>query len=375
LKNKKTLKPIKRPARISMLSFLADKQGCGTLRIMLPYMLLNHYREKDIIIDTTYLTNYVVDSEYYKNFTFCVFQRSATKEHLQLIQHFKNSVQKKFPIPLVYEIDDQILEGKTGTCIPEWNYASVYYNKNQDVIKKIMSLCDAMTVSTAKLKELYSPYCKNITVVKNRLPKFIWGDVYPKHLYYKPEDKVKILWGGSQNHFAMKQIMGEDGPKGGDFGNELIDFIKKTTDKYEWYFMGAMPDELQCIKDKIKFHTWFNIFEFPKALKDIEPDIMLAPLQDIEFNHSKSSIKALEATAVGAVGIYSDVTPYKNLTTKAKTDEEFIYHIERLANDVDLRAKTYNKDYRIIKPDLFWEENNNLKKFLNSYLGLFGQKL
>ena len=94
LKNKKTLKSIKRPARISMLSFLADKQGCGTLRIMLPYMLLNHYREKDLVIDTSYLTNYPVDSEFYKNFTFCVVQRFCTKEHLQLIQHFKNYIQK-----------------------------------------------------------------------------------------------------------------------------------------------------------------------------------------------------------------------------------------------------------------------------------------
>lgn len=365
---KKKLKKLKRPAKINFCSFIGDSMGCGTLRIINPYLLLNHVRRKDLMCTATYLMNYISDPDWYRNTTFVQFQRSATKEHLQLIKHFKSVIQGRYNIPVIYEIDDMLFD------IPEWNYASIYYNNNKEIVKSIMRECDAMTVSTLKLKEIYSPYCEKINVIPNHLPKFIWGDVYPKHDYCKEGSKIKILWAGSQNHFAMSKVLGTN-VKGGDFGKGLIDFIRKTTDKYEWNLMGAIPEELHDIKNKIKFHPWKNIFEYPKYLKDIEADIMLAPLQDIEFNRNKSNIKALEIVACGAVGVYSDVTPYQFMTTKSKTDEEMISHIETLANDIDLRSKVYNKDFRRVENQLWWETNSNLNRYINSYLELFGKCL
>jgi hypothetical protein len=234
---KKKLNPVKRPAKLGFLSYVGDTQGCGTIRVIYPFFYLNHFRQKQLMCHSTYLMNYVQEPTWYKPFTFVQFQRSATEGHLQLLQHFKNTVQKQFPIPIIYEIDDMLFG------IPKWNYASLYYNKAEDVIKRIMSECDGMMVSTAKLKEVYSPYCKKISVIPNHLPKFVWGETYPKHNYYKEGEKIKILWGGSQNHFAMKQVTGDE-VKGGDFGNELLNFIRKTTDKYDWIFMGAIPEEL-----------------------------------------------------------------------------------------------------------------------------------
>lgn len=365
---KKKLKPIKKQAKLGFLSFLGDSQGCGTIRVIYPYFLLNHYRNKDVMVTSTYSMNYVSDPTWYQPFTFVQFQRSATEAHLKLIQHFKNVVQKRYNIPLIYEIDDMLFN------IPKFNYASLYYNRAEDVIKRIMSSCDAMITSTQKLKEVYSQYCKKIEVIPNHLPKFIWGDRFLKHEYYNDGDKIKILWAGSQNHFAMTDVVGKEN-KGGDFGKELINFIRKTTDKYDWNLMGAIPEELKDIKNKIKFHSWENVFNYPKKIKDIEPDIMLAPLQDNEFNRSKSNIKALEAAAAGAVGVYSDVTPYKFQQCKARTDEEMISYIEKLADDVDYRAFIYNKDYQRVEPQLYWEDNQNLKKYINTYLGMFGKCL
>ncbi len=315
----------------------------------------------------THLMNYVSEIQWYKPFTFVQFQRSATEEHHGLIQHFKNTIQKRFPIPAIYEIDDMLFN------IPKWNYASLYYNRNEDVVKRIMESCDAMVVSTAKLKEVYQNYCKKISIIPNHLPRFVWGDTYPAHDYYDEDKKVKILWGGSQNHFSMKDVT-ED-KDGGDFGKELMKFIKGTLGKYDWHFMGAMPEGLEDVKSKVNFTPWKNVFEYPKALKDIEPDICIAPLQDIEFNHCKSNIKCLEYTACGAVGVYSDVTPYKFMSLRAKTDEQMIAHIEKLAGDVNYRASIYNKDYQRVKAQLWWEENNNIKKYIETYLNMFGQCL
>lgn len=361
-------KKIQRPTRLGFICYVGDVQGCGTIRVIYPYFLINHFRQRDLMCSAMYLMNYVTDVDFYKDFAYIQFQRSATPQHLQLVRHFKSTVQKKYPIPAIYEIDDMLFD------IPEWNYASAYYNKQRPLIENIMRMCDGMVTSTAKLKEVYSPYCKKISVIPNHLPKFVWGDIFEATDYKDESKKVKILWAGSQNHFAMKEIQGSK-VKGGDFGKELLNFIRKTVDTYDWHIMGAIPQEIKNLKNKIHFYPWENIFQYPLKMKNIEPDICIAPLQDIEFNRGKSNIKSLEYTAVGAAGVYSDVTPYKFMALKAKTDEQFIAHIEKLAGDIDYRARIFKKDYQRIKPQMWWEENDNIKKYINTYLHMYGKCL
>ena len=367
MSNKLTLQAIKTPARLGFLSYLGDVQGCGTIRVMHPYLLLNHWRRPDIQIISQPMNQMVFDPGYYKTFTFVQFQRSATEEHFKLFLWFKTQVQKKLKIPMIYEIDDMLID------IPEYNYAVNYYKKNEDFVKKCMGLSDGMITSTEQLKKIYGEYCPNINVIPNHLPKFIWGDIFPAHEYKDEKKKIKILWAGSQNHFAHKNLTGKT--QGGDFGTELINYIKKTTHIYDWYFVGAMPHELDDIKEKLCFVPWKHIFEYPAAVKAIEPDIALAPLIDNEFNSCKSNIKTLEFVAAGAAGIYSDVIPYKKCYRKAKTDEDFIDHIEKLATDIQARAKTWKRDYNSVRSQLWWEENNNMTKYIESYLSLFNKRL
>ncbi len=359
---------IPRPTKLGFHCYVGDVQGCGTIRVIYPYFLLNHFRQEKLLVFAMYLQNYVSDPNFYKDFAFVQFQRSATKDHLQLMQHFASQVQPKYPIPMIYEIDDMLFD------IPEWNYASAYYNQARPIIEQLMSTANGMITSTAKLREVYSPYCKKIAVVPNHLPKFIWGDIFEATDYKEEGEKVKILWAGSQNHFATKQIQG-DNVKGGDFGEGLLEFIRKTTKVYDWYILGAKPQELENLKNEIHFLPWHNIFTYPSKVKEIEPDICIAPLQDIEFNRGKSNIKCLEYTALGAPAVYSDVTPYKFMSLKAKTDEEFISHIEKLAGDIDFRRRIFKKDYQRVRSQLWWEENDNIKKYINAYLNLFGKCL
>lgn len=363
----KNFKPIKTPARLGFLSYLGDVQGCGTIRIIQPYLLLNHFRTNKVQVFSQLMNSYCFDTNFYKNITVCQFQRSATKHHFSLFMHFKTQVQKKYNIPLIYEIDDMLIN------IPEYNYASNYYKNSEEWVKKCMNVADGMITSTPYLKKMYSEYNKNINVIPNHLPKFIWGDVFPAHEYYEDGSKIKILWSGSQNHFSHKQMTPNQ--KGGDFGLELLKYIKSTTHLYDWYFVGAIPQELEDVKDKICFISWKNIFEYPAAVKSIEPDIAIAPLIDSEFNRCKSNIKMLEFSACGAASVYSNVEPYKKAKLKANNDEEMIDHIEKLATDIDMRARTWNRDYETVRSQLWWENDNNIMKYINSYLGLFKHRL
>lgn len=364
----KKLEVIKTPTKLSFLGYLGDVQGCGTIRMIYPYLLLNHYRQNGIQVHTEMLNHYASDVGFYKNISFVQFQRSATEQHVSIFAHYKEKIQKITKTPVVYEIDDLLIG------IPEWNFASAYYKDNEENVKKIMSWADGMICSTEPLKEMYSEYNKRIEVIPNHLPKFIWGDIYLKHHNEPREKRPRIFWGGSQNHFALKKMV-KEGIKGGDFSGELLKFIRKTTDKYDWVFMGAMPEELNNIKNKITFIPWANVFSYPHVMKSIEPDICIAPLEDSVFNKCKSNIKMLEFAACGAPGVYSDVYPYRKTKLRAKTDAEMISHIELLAGDIDQRAKTYKKDREAVGTQLWWEEGNNLKNYLNAYLKLFGKRL
>jgi len=366
----KVLKKVKLPARFSFLGYMGDVQGCGTIRVIIPYMLLNHFRSHDGGVQclTTYMHNYVPDVDFYRNFTFVQFQRSATKHHLDIFHHFKTNVQKKYKIPLIYEIDDLLID------IPDWNYASLYYKQNEEYVTKLITGSDAVVVSTNKLKEIYGKLNKNIHVQPNRLARFIWGDIYPSHLYKEEGEKIKILWGGSQNHFANPNVT-KEGVKGGDFGDELMNFIKKTVNTYDWYFVGAMPSELDSVKSKVHFIPWVDVLHYPKVIKDIEPDIGIAPLIDNVFNACKSNLKQLEYVAAGCAGIFSNVEPYKNCYIKVRTDEEMVSYIEKAASDIDFRANVWTRERERVGSQLYWEDGNNIGKYLDIYLKAFGQQL
>ena len=288
-----------------------------------------------------YSSMFVNDPKFYKPFSFVQFQRSATKQHMDIFNHYLTHIRSQNRTPIIYEIDDMLFG------IPEWNYASSYYKPNDDIIKKMMGMVDGMITSTEKLKEVYSPFAKQVTVIPNHLPKFVWGEPVKK-LETNPrelKDRPRIGWAGSENHFAhplTKEY--KEGIRGGDFNDKLIDFIRKTSDKYQWVLSGAKPVELNDLvqEGKVEFHGWKSTFEYPRHIRSLDLDICLAPLQPCEFNDCKCLTKnTYIITNKGIITIndikkndkvwqdksfenVNEITEYKNKETiKLKTKKGF----------------------------------------------------
>jgi hypothetical protein len=99
----------------------------------------------------------------------------------------------------------------------------------------------------------------------------------------------------------------------------------------------------------------------------------IAPLKDNVFNKSKSNIKNLEYVALGLPAVYSDIEPYSHCYMRAKTDEELIDKIEKLASDPDLRKLTFEYDYDKVKEQLWWEEHDNVFRYIETYMNMFGK--
>jgi hypothetical protein len=83
----------------------------------------------------------------------------------------------------------------------------------------------------------------------------------------------------------------------------------------------------------------------------------------------------LEYSALGIPAVYSAAEPYKDMSLTSNDENGIIEYIEKLAKYTDYRQEIFEKDYAIVKDQLFWEDNNNLKKYVNSYLSLFNKRL
>ena len=115
-----------------------------------------------------------------------------------------------------------------------------------------------------------------------------------------------------------------------------------------------------------------NLSQF---LRKLNVDISLAPLENNRFNQSKSNIKALEGTAIGVPMICSNVGPYKGIPGVTNTSTDMINRIEERASDIDKRKEQWERQYKHLEPILYWEDNDNLKKYINSHLRLVKMRL
>jgi hypothetical protein len=193
----------------------------------------------------------------------------------------------------------------------------------------MLRMVDGITVSTPFLKKYYSSYNSNISVVRNRLAKCLWGE--PKQ-HIVNENKPTICYPGSQNHFSVKGRT----ESGGDFGKELLNYILRTKKDVNWIFVGGIPEELKNDKDIIHY-KWINYMSYPNILKNLNVDIGLAPLEINDFNRGKSNLKLLEYSVCGIAGVYTNIEPYKNCELTSDNENSMIDQIQWLIDNPDER--------------------------------------
>ncbi len=82
----------------------------------------------------------------------------------------------------------------------------------------------------------------------------------------------------------------------------------------------------------------------------VKYQVGLAPCFDTEFNRARSHSKLFDITRMGAVGIYSNVMPYREKVVHGQTGylcenepDKWVEVLKRLLNDKDLRSSLYLK--------------------------------
>ena len=270
---------------------------------------------------------------------------------------------------IVYEIDDVL----TYEDIPDYNMAKTYFSYEMigDSVKQIMDCCDIITVTTEELKNLYvrkmNQDPKKVMVIPNYLPRWWIGESYnldhQMKQYDQQRNKPHIGFCCSTNHFDVNNVNG-----GVDDFTEIIPWIKKNIDKYQFIFVGGIPQQLteEVKQGKIHAQPPSDIFNYPREMKLRQLDLLIAPLIDSEFNRCKSNIKWLEFSAIGIPMIGQNICTYNKYTDQVFNDTDDIDNwIDKLffrKDSRDFYANLIVKNRTLVdgigKNDGYWLEKN-----------------
>jgi len=350
-----------------VVQFTADFSGCGLYRMGWMSHLMN-YQAKLAVSDMFVM---VGDANWYRNVKAIRLQRQATSDQKKFVEFLKG-IQPQIGFKLIYEVDDVVF----AEDIPDFNKFKSAFTSDEirNNVIDIINMCDEISVTCDFMRDLYKEKTgkKEISVIPNFPAKFWIGNYFdPAKLnrdYDANKKKPRILYSGSGAHFDVENKVNQK-----DDFEHVIKAIIDTRHKFQWIFIGAFPLQLQkYIQNKeIEFHPWCRLYDFPKKIYDLNVQMMVAPLQDNNFNRSKSDIKYIEACAFGLPVACQDMCTYQNAEIKFRTGEEMIAKIE----DEVFRAGHFKNSYhkrRKVAEDRFLELEKNLDCYYELFMTPYG---
>jgi hypothetical protein len=291
----------------------SDFSGCHFYRMGTPMWAVRAVARNINFVETN---RFVIHAPWYQGVSHVALQRMVSDQHLKLFQEFLKPLSQALGFWLSVNIDDVIMPDS----IPKYNAAWKTYQVPSfaENITKMLNASDFIVTTTDELKKFYHEKCgvpnENFIVIPNYLPRW-WAPNFNvaeiMDNFHKHKRRPRVAFTSSMLHFDMNnQNDGID-----DF-THIIDFIRATVDKYEWCFIGAMPNQLKdLLKDKkITMYQGSDILNFIRELNDKHFQVVVAPLQDNVFNRCKSAIKLEECWALGIPVIAQDIITYNKLT-------------------------------------------------------------
>ena len=279
-----------------------------------------------------------------------VFQRefpSNLSNYLSVMSQAAN-----FGKPVVMDMDDDLL----ALPIHHPDRVKLNYAKAQIPILVGMLQAKALTVTTPYLADLLRKYNSNIFILPNYLDDSLWQFNAPQ---VEPVgDKIRIFYMGTVTHVPDLEM--------------LKPAFRKLAMRYpgrlEFVFYGAnleFEESIPAVITNCQSET-FVYADYVKVALSQKANIAIAPLEDIPYNHCKSSIKYFEYTAMGLPGVYSRVTPYSSVIEEgingftASTISEWIDALSQLIENPNLRESMAIRAQEIVRQNWLLSDHAHL---------------
>lgn len=361
------------PTGFNVINFPADVGGCGHYRIMFPSWALRTIRRDIRFVESFKL---IVDPYFYKDFRAIQLQRQVNDVQCEFILKFLKPLSAGNGIWLYYSVDDVI----DYEDIPPYNAARVAFdNKNFfNNVKNIIHASDFLIVTTDRLKQYYQQKydfpAHKIIPIPNYLSRWWIGEAYnearQENLFISNHKRPKIGLPLSSSHYDA------DGRNGyQDDLTHILNFIRSTTHKYEWCFIGNYPKPLEDLvrEKKVTLYSGSDLLNYPRELHDKGLQCVVAPLRDNIFNVCKSNIKLIEMWALGIPVISQNLACYDKYTNMLFKDEN------DLQDQLDIVFKHKHKYMNIVRENrhvVDYGDSNSpngwwLEKNLGTWMNMF----
>lgn len=299
---------------LDVYGWLADRTGCGHIRIMTPLTAL---RDHGL---TTGWSERLHTNRLPKTL---IGQRICNPGPTGMWQNLARATDRP---RLVFEIDDNLwdIEHQSERAHQFFNDPTIRANLDANI-----RAADAVTVTTEPLADLVRPLNPNVAVIPNYLPAWLLTHAKPRR-----EGRIVIGWGGSSTHRMDWQQCGQ----------QIRRFLDRAPANVEFHGMGAdYAAEFRLPRERVRATGWTE--SVPDYWRAIDYDIMIAPLRPHPFNRSKSNLRVLEAAALGIPVVASDYGPYAEFVEHGVTgflvraEHEWGRHLRALVEDEAMRTE------------------------------------
>lgn len=305
--------------RPRVLAMPLDNYGCGQYRIQGPMRSLRDKALAEVSFGTCQETLHRIPlmpelGEILRMQPDVLFMQTLMSDiHLLALDYYKKNTQLFF----VGDIDDLKTDIPAKNSRAKFGFKDVRFR-----MRRFLSYCDRLIVSTEPLVDAYRHLIDDIVVVPNRLETSLWGDVSSQR---RTTSKPRVGWCGAQQHDGDLEIM--------------IDVVKQTAAEIDWVFMGMCLDELKPYVKEI--HEFVAFFDYPAKLASLNLDLAVAPLEMHAFNEAKSNLRLLEYGIMGWPVVCTDIYPYQGAPVKRvpNTVAAWIAAIRERVNDLDAAYK------------------------------------
>lgn len=215
-----------------------------------------------------------------------IVQHSIGDHHFSQLRQYRQACPDLF---IVQMVDDLFRD------LPAKHHLHQVHRREGEMrMRKALSLCDRLVVSTQPLADAYGKYCPDVRVMPNCLDENAW-DGLRKKTDQATRQRLRVGWAGAMQHLDDLEM--------------IADVVRELAGEVDWIFMGMCPDVLRpYVKE---FHPFVPYADYPAKLATLDLDIAIAPLQDNLFNESKSNLRLLEYGAMGWPVVCSDVYPFR----------------------------------------------------------------
>lgn len=308
---------------LDAFGWLADRTGCGTIRVMQPLDALARERGYNTEYDTR-----IVPSEQELPKTL-IGQRVCKDGPSELWFHI--GVKKDRP-RTVFEVDDDLWNvDHTNVKAFKWFIGGIDDDGNQhDVqtnIARNVALADYVTCTTEPLAEILRQFNPNVHIIPNYIPRWVTEWERPRR------EELTIGWGGSGTHGMDWDA---DGP-------QIKRFLSRSKVPFRLIGPSLHNAPMGLPKEQVTAVGWIPSVE--DYWRNIDYDIGVIPLKHHVFNQSKSHLKFLENAALGIPTVAADSGPYSRAIEHGKTgflvkrDHEWSKYLRDLVNDEAMREE------------------------------------